>query len=113
MSIKNRLCSKWDESAGHFGVKNNQGHHIEGSFQTEVLKTGHFKGPLEMKDFEGYDWWTRHCHVSLYRFNLFGTKKRLFYRQAAYTIIVPPYVARQGDAKGLSNEQCFGHPTSL
>ncbi len=32
--------------------------HTEGSFQTQVLKTGHFKGPFGMKDFEGYNWWT-------------------------------------------------------
>ncbi len=30
---------------------------LEGSFQTEVLKTSHFKGPFGMKDFEGYNWW--------------------------------------------------------
>ncbi len=38
--------------------ENNHGCHIEGSFQTKVLKTGHFKGPFGMKDFEGYNWWT-------------------------------------------------------
>ncbi len=38
--------------------ENNHGHHIEVSFQTEVLKISHFKGPLGMKDFEGYKWWT-------------------------------------------------------
>ncbi len=37
--------------------ENNHGRHIEGSFQTEVLKTGHFKRPFGMKDFEGYNWW--------------------------------------------------------
>ncbi len=36
----------------------NHGRHIEGSFQTNVFKTGHFKGPFGMKDFEGYNWWT-------------------------------------------------------
>ncbi len=39
-------------------TENNHGGHIEGSFQTEVLKTGHFKGPFGMKDFEGYNSWT-------------------------------------------------------
>ncbi len=38
--------------------ENNHGRHIEGSFQTEVLKTSPFKGPFRMKDFEGYNWWT-------------------------------------------------------
>ncbi len=37
--------------------KNNHGRHVEGSFQTEVLKTGHFKGPFGINDFEGYNWW--------------------------------------------------------
>ncbi len=35
--------------------ENNHVRHTEGSFQTEVLKTGHFKGPFGMKDFEGYN----------------------------------------------------------
>ncbi len=35
--------------------ENNHGHHIEVSFQTEVLKISHFKGPFGMKDFEGYN----------------------------------------------------------
>ncbi len=35
--------------------ENNHGHHIEVSFQTEVLKTDHFNGPFGMKDFEGYN----------------------------------------------------------
>ncbi len=35
--------------------ENNHGRHIEGSFQTEALKTGHFKGPFGMKDFDGYN----------------------------------------------------------
>ena len=38
--------------------ENNHCPHTEGSFQTKVLKTGHFKGPLGLKDFEGYNWWT-------------------------------------------------------
>ncbi len=36
--------------------ENNHGRHIEGWYQTEVLKTSHFKGPFGMKDFEGYNW---------------------------------------------------------
>ncbi len=35
--------------------ENNHGRHIEGAFQTKVLKTGHFKRPFGMKDFEGYN----------------------------------------------------------
>lgn len=38
--------------------KNNHDCHIEGSLHTEVLKTGYFKRPFEMKDFSGYKWWT-------------------------------------------------------
>ncbi len=38
--------------------ENNHGRHIEVSFQTEVLKISHFKGPFGMKDFKGYNWWT-------------------------------------------------------
>ncbi len=41
-------------SEGHFGVKTIMPA-MKGSFQTEVLKTGHFKGPFGMKDFEGYN----------------------------------------------------------
>ncbi len=41
---------------GHIALRralrseNNHGRHTEGSFQTEVLKTGHFKRPFGMKD---------------------------------------------------------------
>ncbi len=38
--------------------ENNHGRHIEGSFETEVLKTGHFNLPFRMKDLKGYDWLT-------------------------------------------------------
>ncbi len=41
-------------SEGRFGVKTIMPA-MKGSFQTEVLKTGHFKGPFGMKDFEGYN----------------------------------------------------------
>ncbi len=41
-------------SQGRFGVKTIMPA-MKGSFQTEVLKTGHFKGPFGMKDFEGYN----------------------------------------------------------
>lgn len=40
--------------------ENNHGHHIEVSFQTELLKIGHF---------EGCNWWTLRSHDSLPRFN--------------------------------------------
>ncbi len=42
-------------SEGRFGVKTIMPAILKGSFQTEVLKTGHFKGPFGMKDFEGYN----------------------------------------------------------
>ncbi len=40
-------------SEGQFQSENNYGRHIEGSFQTEVLKTSHFKGPFGKKDSKG------------------------------------------------------------
>ncbi len=69
-SNPNQTPTSWSRSSdgvfksGHIALlralrhENNHGHHIEVSFQTEVLKISHFKGPLGMKDFEGYKWWT-------------------------------------------------------
>lgn len=34
--------------------ENNHGFHTKWSFQTKVLKTGHFTEPFGMKDFEGH-----------------------------------------------------------
>ncbi len=45
--------------------ENNHGCHIEGSFQTQVLKISHFKGPFGIKDFEGYNRWTLRAHMIL------------------------------------------------
>lgn len=47
----------WDiwQSKGHFGEKNNNCRHIEGSFQTNVLITGHFKGAFWMNNLSPTD----------------------------------------------------------
>lgn len=50
---------------GHVNSEeNSHDHNIEGSFQTEVFKTGH----IMLKDFKGNNWWTLHTHDSLPQF---------------------------------------------
>lgn len=41
---------------GHFALRRDR--HIEVTFQSKVLKTGHFEGSFGMKYFEGYNLWT-------------------------------------------------------
>ncbi len=83
------------------GSENNHGRHIEGSFQTEVLKTSHFKGPFGMKDFEGYNWWTLWAPMILCADSLHDDGASVW--------------ARDDDAKGHFKKQLFGplHPSTL
>ncbi len=70
--------------------ENIHGCHIEGSFQTEVLNTGYFKGPFVMKDFKGYNWWTIWAPVIL----------------CADSVILR---AQDDDTEGHFKKQFFGH----
>ncbi len=78
-------------SEGHFGVKTIMPAILKGSFQTEVLKTGHFKGPFGMKDFSTTD-------------GHFGPM-----------ILCASMWARDDNAEGHFKKQLFGpqHPSSL
>ncbi len=74
--------------------ENNHGRHIEGSFQTEVLKTGHFKGPFGIKDFEGYNWWTLGAPMILCADSLHDDGASMW--------------TRDDDAEGHFKKQLFG-----
>ncbi len=75
----------------------NHGRHIEGSFQTEVLKIAHFKGPFGMKDFKGYNWWTLRVPMILCA--------DFFHDDGASVL------ARDDDAEGHFKKQLFGPST--
>ncbi len=81
--------------------ENNHGCHIEGSFQTEVLKTSHFKGPFVVKDFEGYNWWTLRAPMILCADSLHDDCASVW--------------TRHNDAEGLFKKELFGplHPSTL
>ncbi len=79
--------------------ENNHGCHIEGSFQTELLKTGHFKGPFGMKEFEGYNWWTLRPPMILCTDSFHDDGASIW--------------TRDDDAEGHFKEQLFGTPTPL
>ncbi len=63
--------------------ENNHGRHIEVSFQTEVLKISHFKGPFGLKDFEGYNWWTRRAPMILCADSLHDDGASVWWRRRA------------------------------
>ncbi len=77
-------------------AKGNRGCHIEGVFQTQVLKKAHFKVPFRMKGIERHNWWILHSHNSLHRFNC--------------VIMAPPLIGSSRCCRSVSQETALWSP---